>query len=52
MFLVVFSGLKDKMLEEFENLTRVGPMQPIENKTEPAKISPVLALRHRFSWRK
>jgi hypothetical protein len=59
LFLIVFSRLKDEMLEELENLpdpnvlatdivedlacalTRVGPTQPIENKTEPAKISPV-----------
>ncbi len=68
MFLIVFSGLKDEMLEESENLldpdvlatdivedveylTRVGPTQPIENRTEPAKIRPVLELRRRFSWR-
>ena len=51
MFLIVFSGLKDEMLEEFENLAKVGPTRPIANKTEPAKISPVFELRRRFSWR-
>ena len=51
LLLIVFSGLKGEKLEEFENLTRVGPMQPIENNTEPAKISPVFELRRRFSWR-
>jgi hypothetical protein len=44
LFLIVFSGLK-------ELLTRVGPTQPIENKTEPAKISPVLEPRRRFLGR-